>query len=435
MSRTRRSVLIAAAWAMPIAWFAVALLCGPTDGTSVSDPTAALGDDAWSSSVIVVHAYGDTPLHEGDTVLEIDGRDVDAWVTGATDASRAAGDSITYHVRRPARDLNREIDVAVPLTGYPVTDAVTRNGASLAVAAMLLAAASFAFWHRPRSPAAAAFLAGAAAIPFLLTSTPFGVGAINLAGSRGVWPQLVGELVCAVGIGALLLSAVALAAPAGWLRRHGWAVALAFAIPVAGYAAWLLAFAVGRDASAARLQTIATVAAPALVATFPVIVAVLLGGYLRAREREDRLALRLVLLAVIGGVAVRVLFIDLPARLGDQPLVPWDLLALLLVPAVLTCFVVALLHYRLDDIEPTVRRALVQALVATIVGAVFVGVASAVNITSDVSFDAMVPGGVVALLLLPVAVALQRVVRRLVYGDRELPHRIVSELRALDPLT
>ena len=38
-------------------------------------------------------------------------------------------------------------------------------------------------------------------------------------------------------------------------------------------------------------------------------------------------------------------------------------------------------------------------------------------------------GGVVALLVLPLAVALQRGVWRLVYGDRELPRSVVAELR------
>jgi signal transduction histidine kinase len=97
--------------------------------------------------------------------------------------------------------------------------------------------------------------------------------------------------------------------------------------------------------------------------------------------------------------------------------------------------VTAILRYRLDEIEATVRRALVQALVAALVGTVFLAAVGAVNLASDTSFEAMVAGGVVALLLLPVAVALNRLLRRVVYGDREFPHRVVSELRRLDPLT
>ena len=57
----------------------------------------------------------------------------------------------------------------------------------------------------------------------------------------------------------------------------------------------------------------------------------------------------------------------------------------------------------------------------------------AVDVASDISLESMLAGGLVALLLLPLAVALQRTLRRLVYGDRDFPHRVVSDLRRLDP--
>ena len=113
---------------------------------------------------------------------------------------------------------------------------------------------------------------------------------------------------------------------------------------------------------------------------------------------------------------------------------PAGLLAVLLVPLVLGGVSAALTRYRLDEIEPTVRRALTQALVASLVGISFLALARTVNLTSDTSFGAMVAGGALALLLLPVALWLNRVVRRLLYGDREFPRRVVSELRGLDPL-
>ena len=65
----------------------------------------------------------------------------------------------------------------------------------------------------------------------------------------------------------------------------------------------------------------------------------------------------------------------------------------------------------------------------------FVAVAGAVNLASDTSFESMVAGGVVALLLLPMAVGLNRWIRRLVYGDRASAHQVVAELRRLDPRT
>ncbi len=436
MSRARRLIVIAAAWAIPFAWIAVALLSGPSDGTTISHSTAMLGEDRWGETVTVVRAYGDTPLREGDTILGIDGRSIDEWVRSDAAPSRGVGESIPYQVQRTTDTaLVLDIQVEVPLTRYPIADAVSHNISTVVVTAMLLVAASFVFWHRSRITTAWAFLAAATLVPAVLTSWPFGVGAIDLAGSRGIWPLAVGEIGCALGLGAALLTALAFATPPGWLRNHPAAWVLPVAVPLAGYAVWALAVAQGLDPEAARVQGLATVAAPALVATAPVAIAVLVLGYLHARDRGDRLALRLVLLAIAGGIGVRILLVDLPARLADGPLLPWQLLSLLVVPVVLCCVVAALLRYRLDDIEPVVRRTLAQALVAMVVGVVFVAVAGAVNLASDTSFDAMVAGGVIALLLLPLAVGLQRIIRRLVYGDREFPSRVVSELRRLDPLT
>ena len=70
---------------------------------------------------------------------------------------------------------------------------------------------------------------------------------------------------------------------------------------------------------------------------------------------------------------------------------------------------------------------------ATLVGAVFLAASGVVDLASDTSFGSMVAGGVVALLLVPVALAVRRAVHHLVYGDREFPYRVVSDLRRLDP--
>jgi signal transduction histidine kinase len=77
----------------------------------------------------------------------------------------------------------------------------------------------------------------------------------------------------------------------------------------------------------------------------------------------------------------------------------------------------------------------VQVAVAALVGSAFIVLVRAVDLASDISVESMLAGGLVAVLLLPVAIGLQRGARRLVYGDRDLPRRVVSDLRRLDPTT
>jgi two-component system NarL family sensor kinase len=435
MSRTGRLLVVAAAWAIPVAWIAVALLSGPSDGTAVSSVGVTEGQ-GWGRTVTVVETYGDTPLREGDTILLVDRRPVGEWLADDdAPGTWSEGAVPVYEIQRRGAGLNQILQVEVPLGRYPLSDALADNVSALSLGFLLLAGASFAFWRRPRDVAGRCFLAAAALLPAVLTSSPLGLGAADLAGSRGIWPQLVGEAAFAAGLGAVLLAGLALGAPAGWFRQRPWVVPAAFAVPFVGYAVWYAAQVNRLDTPPERLEATASLAVPAAVVTVPALLALLLLVHARWERPDDRVAARLVLLAVAGALAVRLLLVDVPSTIEDDPLVPWGILGPPLVAAVVAAWVVALLRYRLDDIEPVVRRALVQALVAIVVGSVFVAVAGAVNQASEASFEAMLAGGVVALLLLPVAVGLQRTVRRLVYGDRAFPGRVVSELRQLDPLT
>ena len=105
------------------------------------------------------------------------------------------------------------------------------------------------------------------------------------------------------------------------------------------------------------------------------------------------------------------------------------------MPALLLCLVAAVLRYRLQEIDGVLRRSLLQVVVATLIGTVFLAVAAAIDLATDNSFWAVVAGGLVALVLVPLALGLRRTVSQFVYGDRDYPYRVVSELRRLDPRT
>ena len=430
MSRTGRVLVVLAAWVLPVAWVTGALLAGPSDGTVVS--SSALDDTGrWGNTVTVVDVVGDRPLQPGDVVRSINGRPIGDWVAGEASTQRAVGETVTYEILRPAPDLDRDLDVRVKLTHYPL-EAVGRQAASLVGFGLVLLAGSIVFWRRPDGIPQRAFLAAAALLPAWLTAFPLGPGVIDLASARGTWPPFVGGLLCALGLGAAVVTAMTLTRPSSTPRPRGPVLLAAAALPLAGYAAWLLGPARGLTTEAARLQAQLTVVTPALVVAVPAVVALLCWRYARSNDRATTLATRLALIGILGGVVARVLLGDLPQRLTGEPLLPGDVLVLLITPAVLGCLVVAVDGYRLDEVEPTVRRAVVQALAAGLVATSFVAVAAAVGQASDIGFRSILAGGVLALLVLPLAVALQRVFRRAVYGDREFPHRVVSDLRRLE---
>ena len=233
----------------------------------------------------------------------------------------------------------------------------------------LLVSGSFLFWFRPREPTCRAALVLGATVPLGLTAYPLGLGAIDLAGSRGVWPHVIGEILLTVAIGAMLLAALTFPWTRVWLRAHPLAWVVPFAIPFVSYLVWAAVYAVHLEPDAARLQALITVATPALLVAVPLIIAVEVHGYTRARTREDRIALALVIAGTVWAVLVRVLLGDGPQLQSGRPLVPWEVQALLLLPALLLWLVAAVLRYRLQEVDGVLRRSLLQVVVATLIGA------------------------------------------------------------------
>lgn len=431
MSHARRSLVLAVAWALPIAWLAAALLAGPSDGTSLTSSPVAAGGEPWGQTVTVARVYGDTPMRAGDQVLSVDGRSPGSWLAAGAAGTWEAGDEVAIQVRRAGAVLDRIQTIDVRLGRYPVLAALGANVSLVGLLALLLLAGSLAWWRRP-GVAAGALLASAALAPTALTAGPLGPGAVDVAAGRGVWTAAAGGVGGALALGAMLLFAQTVGAPP---RRRWPAVAVAALVPALGYAAWLGLVGPGGLAAPARAQALLTVLGPALVAATAALLGLLVAAHARAVDREDRLATRLVLLGVGGALGARLLLGDLPRSLGGDPLLPGTVVALLTVPPVLVCAVVATTRRRLDEVEPTVRRALVQASAVAVVGAAFIGAAGAAELLSDLAVGSMVAGGLLATLLLPLALGLQRTLRRLVYGDRDFPQRVVSELRLLDPVT
>ncbi len=425
MSRTARLLVIAAAWALPVAWLVAALSAGPSDGTVVWRSPITSGE-RWDDRLVVHETYGDTPLQIGDEIITIGDQAVADLLAGERAVDRSVGEEVSYGVRRAGDRLAIGQEITVPLVRFPFLDALRDDVPTVAAALLAVVAGSVAFWLRPLAAATRAFLGATSLTPAALASAPWGIGAVDVAGSRGLWPHVVGEVACTIGLGLALLAALTLRAESGWLRARPWLAPVAVALPFVGYAAWAGATMLRTDPGAARTQALLSIVVPSLVVAAPAAAVVLAVTVSRAAVRELRIAARLALLSLVSGVAARLLL---------SPVLPGDVLLLLVAPPVLAGFVVALVGYRLDDIEPVVRRTLVQGSVAVLVATAFVAVAVAVGRAADVPVRALVAGGVVALAVLPVAVALQRAVRRVVYGDADLPRAVVSELRRLDATT
>jgi signal transduction histidine kinase len=415
----------------PLVWLVPAFSTDVSDGTVVSSPTAVLGDARWGSSVTVLDTYGDTPLRPGDELLSIEQTPMADWAGGETRPVEP-GEVLDYEVRRGAGGIDLIQDIEVPVTAYPVGPAVVANLHRVVLALGLLVAGSFLVWRGARRPLALVTLGAGSAAGVGLTAAPFGPQAVDLLQPGGLTQHAVGEAALAVTLGALLLLVTVFPDPpslGGARRRALWALAPLLA-PAAGYAVWLLTYAAAL-AEPARTQAALDVTLPAAATAALLAVPAIAVNY-RAAEPQQRVAVRLLVVATLAGALLVAILHVAPVIFRGAPLVPWDVLAVLLIPLVLACWVAAVLDYRLLEVDALLRRSLVQLVLVTLLGALFLVAVGAVNVTSGGSLRSMVTGGVVVMILLPVAFVLRRTLRRLVYGERADPAGVVTRLRRLD---
>ncbi len=117
-----------------------------------------------------------------------------------------------------------------------------------------------------------------------------------------------------------------------------------------------------------------------------------------------------------------------------------DVLAALLFAAFPTAVGIAMLKYRLYDIDLLINRTLVYGALTAMVVALYVlvvGALSAVFQTNGSFIISLLATGLVAVLFQPVHERLQRAVNRLMYGERDDPYAVISRLgrRMEDTLT
>lgn len=417
------------AWLAPLLWLALVLPGSPSDGTFVTSPTAVLEETRWGSSVTVLATYGDTPLRVGDEVLAVGGRAVDEAVRGGEAPAVGPGDQLRYRVLRRGEGLDRELDVEVPLAAHPVWSAAAGQPHRVALTLSLLLAGSLLVWRGARSGPALGTLAAGAAAGVGLTAGPFGPGVVDVA-TADLARCAVGEVAMVLALVAGSVALVGFALPDGTRVARGarWAAAM---VAPAGYAVWLLAYVEGLD-GAGRVQAALSASLPAAVAAAALVVASMAVGYRAARDPRDRIALRLLTaVAMATALLVTVLHV-VPELLRGEPLVPWRLLGVVVLPLLAACWVVAVQGSRLVELDVLVRRSLVQLVLVTLLGGLFLLAVGAASLTAGASVRSVATGALVVLLLLPVAVVMRRAVSRVAYGERADPDRVVSRLRRLD---
>lgn len=407
----------------------------PGDGWSLTPDAAGWGPQ-WQL-VFAQRLRGDaTALRPGDRLEAINGTPVTAILADvhALQATRiedwASDQVVTYTVLRDEARL----DVPVPIQSSSPLDVATAFVGSLVANAgfvLLFLISAFVLRRRPdRTAARLLWLFAVVAVSGLIVETVGGVAptTADLLDPLSFWSfQVLSGAVWAVVIAPLVGHLfLAFPRPAGLLQSRPRLVHTVL------YGGGLVVLAVPLVAAGGRLGEAWRLFVPvSSVWMLPIVtlaVARLVVAASRERDPEARAQARWVAwgalvsmgLAVLSGVlwyaglvdgstmldAVRIYFVALPLSLA-----------------------VAIVHHRLFDIDVVLNRTLVFGSLTAIVVVLYVGVVTVLGqLVAGAFAVSLVATAVVALLVHPLRVRLQRGVNRLLYGQRDEPYVVVSRL-------
>lgn len=221
------------------------------------------------------------------------------------------------------------------------------------------------------------------------------------------WRPVAGVIVAATAVGTLALAAAAIDAPRTLISA-------------------------AEDAPTARALLLAQIAVLAIAVTFLGLVLVLGSLWVRWRRADEETRPLLICVLPAGMLILVGVALDVFGFRGA-----W-LITAVAVPAGMT---VAVLRYRLYDIDQIVNRTIVWLVMSLLVILGFVGIVAVLRqlvTRSDTSSSSLVATGVIAVMFEPLRRRVQRGVDKFLYGDRDDPYQVIARIgdplgRTVDP--
>ncbi len=330
--------------------------------------------DGFDDNLIIFNTNvlgGASPIEPGDNLLSVAGVSFNTGLSGAnvSDGWRA-GQVVVYRVER----AGQAVDLEVPLKHWSVGALLAYNyGTPLAAVAgviplLLLLLGLFVLWQRPSEPAAAALLLLAAVLFANHLSGLVPDGPTTQVSAVWVLAAFFSYWIFGILIGpAVFLLALTFPKPKRLLVRFPWLGVVPFTI------FWLITLAVGFQPEVGF----------GLTGVFIVLtLASLVHSLFTQRDAVSRAQFLwglggLLAVVVCAAPTFIVVFLSL-GGVSDTTLAPWVALERLgsfnlAFPAFTVCLAIAILRYRLFDIEVILRRTLVYAVLTGLLALAYFG--------------------------------------------------------------
>lgn len=428
-ARTRFAVVIVAITAILLGVaFLLLQLISPSDGARL-DPS----QPAWRPDGVVVTPIQEQPggLQQGDEVVAAAGRSMESWARaffqpGTPRPHWQFGQTITYTVVRNGQHL----DVPVTLGPYPLGAILIHEWSTVLFALVFLFVAVFVFLLRPDDRAARVQLLIAASITGA-TTWSLGLQVGDLVNGIGFWLYIATTFgVYTLFWVGLLHFALVFPQPHPVIVKWRWVIPLIYTVPYALSCAYFAGVWQGSASTLDWIGSWGTVESVLPGSYLVLTIVIAIWGYRTLRSTADRQKIRWLMFAglVCGGSTFFLWY--LPSFILGQPLLNSDGLGLLVLPYPLV-LPIAILRYRLFDIDVLINRTLVYGILTAGVVGVYVLVVSTLGTllhTSGSPVNSLLATGLVAVLFQPLRARLQRMINRLTYGERDEPYAVLSRL-------
>src|SRR5215469_3692651 len=428
-ARARYAVVIVALAAVLLGVaFLLLQLTSPSDGARLAPDQSDLRPDG-----VVVTPLQDLPggLRQGDMVVAVAGRSMESWARalfqpGTPPPHWQFGQTVTYSVVRSGQHL----DVPVTLGHYPLGAILLHEWSTVLFALVFLFVAAFVFLLRPDDRAARVQLLIAASITGA-TTWSLGLQVGDVVNGIGFWLYIATTFgVYTLFWVGILHFALVFPQPHPIIVKRRWVIPLIYIVPYALSFAYLAGAWPGAASTLdwiGRWSSVESVL-PAIYLVLTIVSVI--WSYRTFRTAADRQRFRwLIFAALVCGGSTFFLWY-LPTFILGQPLLSSNGLGLLVLPYPLI-LPIAILRYRLFDIDLILNRTLVYGLLTALVVGIYVLVVNALGAVLDTSWrplNSLLATGLVAVLFQPLRARLQRVINRLMYGERDDPYAVLSRL-------
>lgn len=372
-------------------------------------------------------------LQQGDIVIAIAGRSTEAWIKmlfepGTPRPAWQNGQTITYTVMRDGHSL----DVSVRLSSYSFGAMLMNEWGVLLLSLLFEVVGMFIFLRRHTDRAAGVLFFSWSCLVAGAIAWSLGQQGTDIVDGFSFWLYrgILRTSYVLGWVGVLHLTLI-FPLPYSALVRYPKIIWFVYAVPCLLMVLYIMLLWWGRVSPLQWLGWIYPAERLLTIGCLFLILVVLIQSYRRARQETTvRLQIRWIVFAFVMAEGLTLLLGFLPELIIGHPLLDWNILVLLFLPTPLA-FAVAILRYRLFDIDLIINRTLVYiALTSSIVGVYIltVGLLSTVFQLRGDLFVSLFATGLVAILFNPLRNRLQHIVNHLMYGERDDPYRVLSRL-------